>query len=60
VLGEIHPLRGIVVSGYGMEADVRRSRDAGFATHLIKPFNVSRLEEAIDQAMRAPAENGVT
>jgi CheY-like chemotaxis protein/anti-sigma regulatory factor (Ser/Thr protein kinase) len=59
VLGQIHPLRGIVVSGYGMEADVRRSRDAGFATHLIKPFNISRLEEAIDQAMRAPAHDGV-
>jgi CheY-like chemotaxis protein/anti-sigma regulatory factor (Ser/Thr protein kinase) len=59
VLGQIHPLRGIVVSGYGMEADIRRSRDAGFATHLTKPFNVARLEEAIDQAMRAPAEDGV-
>lgn len=52
-LGEIHPLRGIVVSGYGMEADLRRSREAGFAAHLTKPFNVARLEEAIDQAMSA-------
>jgi CheY-like chemotaxis protein len=59
VLGQIHPLRGIVVSGYGMEADVRRSHDAGFAAHLTKPFNVTRLEEAIEQAMRAPAEDGV-
>ena len=53
-LRAIRPLRGIVVSGYGMEADVQRSREAGFAAHLIKPFNVSRLEEAIDQAMSAP------
>jgi len=59
VLGQIHPLRGIVVSGYGMEADVRRSHDAGFAAHLTKPFNVARLEEAIEQAMLAPAEDGV-
>jgi hypothetical protein len=59
VLGQIHPLRGIVVSGYGMEADVRRSQDAGFAAHLTKPFNVTRLEETIEQAMRAPAEDGV-
>jgi CheY-like chemotaxis protein len=47
------------VSGYGMEADVRRSQDAGFAAHLTKPFNVTRLEETIEQAMRAPAEDGV-
>jgi hypothetical protein len=25
-----------------------------FAAHLTKPFNVARLEEAIDQAMSAP------
>src|SRR4029079_409924 len=30
-----HGLTGVALSGYGMEQDVRRSRDAGFAAHLV-------------------------
>jgi signal transduction histidine kinase len=40
-------LPGIVISGYGMEQDIARSRDAGFAAHLIKPVSLDKLEEAI-------------
>ena len=40
-------LPGIVISGYGMEQDVARSREAGFATHLVKPVSLHKLEEAI-------------
>jgi PAS domain S-box-containing protein len=40
-------LNGISISGYGMEADVRKSRDAGFAEHLVKPVTFSKLESAI-------------
>jgi hypothetical protein len=29
----------IAVSGFGMEEDVRRSKDAGFLHHLTKPIN---------------------
>ncbi|HTJ92221.1 MAG TPA: hypothetical protein VL424_03825, partial [Pararobbsia sp.] len=38
---------GIAVTGYGMDEDVRRCRDAGFADHLTKPVNVDRLEAAL-------------
>ena len=41
------PVKGIAVSGYGMEEDVRKSREAGFADHLTKPVDVRRLEEVI-------------
>ena len=41
------PVKGIALSGYGMEDDVRRSREAGFAEHLTKPVDVRRLEEVI-------------
>ncbi|MEP7220994.1 MAG: response regulator, partial [Bacteroidota bacterium] len=41
------PVRGIAVSGYGMEEDIRRSIEAGFAEHLTKPVKPARLEEAI-------------
>lgn len=40
-------LRGIALSGYGMEDDVRRSHEAGFDEHLTKPIDLSRLEAAI-------------
>jgi signal transduction histidine kinase/CheY-like chemotaxis protein len=40
-------LRGIALSGFGMENDVSRARAAGFSEHLTKPINFDRLDEAI-------------
>jgi CheY-like chemotaxis protein len=40
-------LRGIAISGFGMETDVNKARDAGFSEHLTKPINFDRLEQAI-------------
>jgi signal transduction histidine kinase len=40
-------LRGIALSGYGQEEDVRESRDAGFIEHLVKPVDFARLEAAV-------------
>ncbi len=48
-LAERFGLRGIALSGYGMEDDVRRSREAGFERHLTKPVNLEALETAIQQ-----------
>jgi len=42
--------KGIALSGYGMDDDLRRSREAGFVAHLTKPIDIHRLEEAIRQA----------
>ena len=41
------PMPGIALSGFGMDADVDKARDAGFSEHLTKPINFDRLEEAI-------------
>src|SRR5205085_451162 len=41
------PVRGIALSGFGMEDDVRKSKDAGFFEHLTKPINFQKLEAAI-------------
>jgi signal transduction histidine kinase/methylmalonyl-CoA mutase cobalamin-binding subunit len=38
-----HPVRGIALSGFGMEEDVRRSQEAGFSRHLTKPINLETL-----------------
>jgi signal transduction histidine kinase/CheY-like chemotaxis protein len=40
-------LRGIALSGFGMETDINKARAAGFAEHLTKPINFDRLDEAI-------------
>ena len=39
----------IAMSGFGMEKDVVRSRDAGFATHLTKPVDFALLEKTISE-----------
>jgi PAS domain S-box-containing protein len=49
-------LKGIALSGYGMEEDVRRSREAGFVEHLTKPVNFPALREKIEHVVRAIAE----
>ena len=38
---------GIALSGYGMESDIDKTREAGFSEHLIKPVAIDRLEEAM-------------
>jgi hypothetical protein len=35
------------MSGYGMDEDLRKSRDAGFSDHIVKPANVAQLERTI-------------
>src|SRR5262249_3142006 len=48
-LRERHGLTGIAVTGFGMEEDVRRSREAGFVEHVVKPITFQRLSGAIDR-----------
>ena len=38
---------GIALSGYGMEEDIRRSGEAGFAHHLVKPVDINKLDSLI-------------
>jgi PAS domain S-box-containing protein len=44
---------GIAMSGYGMEEDVRRSREAGFAEHLVKPIDLPQLIAALRRVAQA-------
>ncbi len=41
------PVRAIAVSGYGMDHDLQKSREAGFLQHLTKPINMAKLESMI-------------
>ncbi|HEX4964318.1 MAG TPA: ATP-binding protein [Thermoanaerobaculia bacterium] len=48
-LAHRYRLPGIALSGYGMEEDVEKSRQAGFARHLTKPVTLDLLKEVIGQ-----------
>ena len=39
----------IALTGYGMDEDIRRSREAGFTTHMTKPIDFVKLEAMILQ-----------
>jgi len=43
----IRSVPGIAMSGYGMNEDRRRSHEAGFAEHLVKPIDAPQLIAAI-------------
>jgi signal transduction histidine kinase len=47
----IRPVKGIALSGYGMETDVDRSHAAGFLKHLTKPVEMKHLDDAIREVM---------
>jgi len=46
-----HGLRGIALSGFGMDEDVRRALDAGFAKHLTKPVDFDLLLATIREVL---------
>ena len=40
-------LKLVALSGYGQENDKTRSREAGFAAHLVKPINITDLQVSL-------------
>ncbi len=46
-------LRGIALSGYGMDEDLARTKKAGFIAQLVKPIDFERLDRVLEQAARA-------
>jgi CheY-like chemotaxis protein len=51
-LRERHGMKGIALTGYGMEQDLARSTEAGFLTHLTKPIDIHLLERALEASMQ--------
>ena len=47
----IRPIPGIAMSGFGMQADIDRSLQAGFVDHLVKPVKPEQLEALINRIM---------
>ncbi|WP_437549571.1 ATP-binding protein [Sorangium sp. So ce367] len=49
-------VRLIAITGYGQEADFRRSEGAGFETHLVKPIQIDRLTSLLEEPPARRAE----
>lgn len=43
----------IALSGYGTDEDIQRSREAGFAQHLVKPISLAELKRVLRDAATA-------
>jgi PAS domain S-box-containing protein len=46
-----HGIKGIALSGYGMDDDMRKSREAGFVDHVVKPVNIAQLQAVIHRVL---------
>ena len=44
------PLFAVAMSGFGLNADRVRSKDAGYRHHLLKPFEPAELNVILDEA----------
>jgi signal transduction histidine kinase/CheY-like chemotaxis protein len=44
------PVLGIALTGFGMEDDIRKSHDAGFRHHLVKPIDLNKLDSLIQES----------
>ena len=53
------PLQGIAMSGFGTSEDVKKSRQAGFFEHIVKPVSFDHLEKVIRRVFEAES-NGET
>lgn len=51
LLSSRYGLRGIALSGYGMEDDLQKSREAGFERHVTKPVSLQALEAALQETL---------
>jgi PAS domain S-box-containing protein len=42
-------IKAVALTGFGTDDDIRRSKEAGFDFHLVKPINFQELQNVLDQ-----------
>ena len=47
-------VRLVAITGYGLDADRTRSREAGFEAHLVKPVDLSLIESTVRKVLAVP------
>jgi PAS domain S-box-containing protein len=43
------PIKAVAITGFGTEEDLRRSKEAGFDFHLVKPVDLYELQTVLDR-----------
>ncbi len=51
----LHDVRLVALTGWGQQEDRRRTAEAGFDRHLVKPVEPKALEDLLDGLIRGPA-----
>jgi DNA-binding response OmpR family regulator len=46
-LQDRYGMRGIALTGFGLDDDIKLSKEAGFSLHLVKPIRARDLDEAL-------------
>jgi two-component system CheB/CheR fusion protein len=49
----IHPVFAVAMSGFGMNSDRDRSKQAGYRHHLLKPLDIDQLDAILAEAAEA-------
>ena len=57
-LKELASVPAIALTGFGMEADVKRALERGFTAHLTKPVEPEQLSEMIEKLVARAASVG--
>ncbi|HEY0007166.1 MAG TPA: ATP-binding protein [Tepidisphaeraceae bacterium] len=47
----LYQIKGICMTGYGMDEDIRRGREAGFIEHVVKPVELAQLQAALNRVI---------
>jgi hypothetical protein len=42
-------IKAIAITGFGTEEDIRRSNEAGFDSHLVKPVDLHKLQTVLEE-----------
>jgi CheY-like chemotaxis protein len=48
----------VALTGFGTEDDIRRSKEAGFDFHLVKPIDLHELQTVLDQVNAGASRAG--
>ena len=48
----LHPIHLIALSGYGQSEDIKKTQNAGFHHHLVKPADFDKLINLIEQIQK--------
>lgn len=52
------PLKAVALTGFGTEDDIRRSKEAGFDFHLVKPVDLHELQTILDKVDAGESRSG--